>query len=846
MNTEQLENMWLKFKFCNTTLAFCVTYRPPRGNVQQSVDCLDNMLSIIAPSYDNVMVVGDINVNMFNLNNNPISQCFDAYNMTQIINEPTRITNNSSTLIDPIFLTNVDICSNSGTINTDQFTDHQSVFCEICFIVNRQKQKMVTFRDYRNFNIEAFTADLHNIDWSYILRIHDIDGKIHFLIDNILFLMNKHCPTRTVRVSKPRAPWLTDNLKLIMTERDKALRKYKSNKTDENWNHYKMLRNFTLASVRREKAAYLQFLASQTNSSSFYKALKSMNIKNNNNAEIPSDLCNVSEINNFFLSVFTKNNNDCLENIAYYNNNKLNNEFSFAFHLVDTATIIKFISKIKSNASGSDGISLQIIKLCIPAIADYITHIMNSCLEQGYFPETWKEALVVPIPKTSNPTSYNELRPISLLTILSKILEKIVYDQINDYLSNTKLLPKHQSGFRKGHSTASALMNMSDNIITALDKKQATALVLLDFSKAFDTINHDLLIAKCKYFGFDQTFLLFLSHYLKGRTQRVVLNNVSSSTGLITSGVPQGSILGPILFLLYTSDLCTKVRYAQVQFFADDTQLYYHFNPENVQQATIVINNDLAHISNYAKNNSLCLNATKSKAMLFCHNKHRQILKSSMNILANGEIIPFVESAKNLGLYFDEQLRFTNHVSYVSKQCYVRLKLLFSNRQILSLKIKKRLCESLVLSQLTYCNIVYYPCLDSITCSRIQKIQNTCCRLIFNLRKYDHISVPFKNLGWLNVSNLYRYLFLSFLSRLLVTSTPPYLREKLVFRENIHKINIRHFKSLTMPRHRTAMFQRSFSYNAVKLYNFYRNITSMSPLHSFKYKIKNYLLSSQA
>lgn len=841
-NNINIEHIWINVKFNKSNMALGAVYRPPQNNIGDSIESIDNILSFLVPSYDTLIVTGDMNINLFNLNN-PLTQCFDAYGFAQVIVEPTRITQFSSTLIDPIFINDCAIVKNFGTLNADIITDHRLVFCEVIVDIRKRVQKMHTFRSFKYFNQQLFDDDLHSISWQEILRIDSVDSKIEFLTNNILALFDVHAPIRTVRMNKPYAPWMTNGIKLIMRERDRAFSKFKRDNTEENWRQYKNLRNFTVAAIRREKSAYLKYLHGH-DIPAMWKSLKQMNIQRKSNVQLPDNIANPTDINNFFLSAFNVD-SASVDTIASYKDHQFNANNKFRFMLPDQQQILSVITGFKSNSSGVDGISLQMVKLCLPVLLPYITHIVNCCLEIGYFPSAWKQAVICPVPKVNNPTQCNDLRPISLLPLFSKILEKIISLQLQKYFTEKQIFPLHQSGFRPGHSTVTALANISDDILNAQDKRMVTALVLLDFSKAFDTVDHSLLCAKLGFYGLDNTAVSFFQAYLNGRTQMVRTKLGSSSDELVTSGVPQGSILGPLLFLIYTIDIYKSIRFSEMQSYADDTQLKYSFKYNDCQHAVNCMNHDLKRISIYCENHALKINPLKSQLMLFCPRNYYDDIKSSFIINIKDEVIPIVDSAKNLGLIFDTNFKFVPHVNSLIKKSYIALKLLYSNKHSLNYEIKKKICESIVLPIFYYCDIVYYPCLDLATKRRIQKVQNTCCRFIYGLRKFDHVSSKIQELKWLKFDSSWKYHFLVFVHRLLVTSTPTYLRNKLVCRRQIHDANIRRNYTLTMPHHTTAMFQKSFTFNAVKHYNSLHETFKSYSINSFRRHLKLFLLNSQ-
>ena len=380
-NSNEIENLWIEIKIGFFRLVLGVVYRVPNFSMDESINIFDEILSQMAPSNENIIMLGDVNVDMFNLPNR-LSSCMDSYGFTQIVNEATRITDHSATLLDPIFVTNNNIINSSGTLNADLISDHQLVYCKIKVPSFRFAQRFVTFRNFNSFDEEQFSIDLISKKWNEIFYIDDIEEKISFLSNTILELFDFHAPLSTVHVSKPHAPWLTNAIKRIMKERDLAHRIYKQDKTPANWQRYKNLRNFTLTSIRREKEAFI--CNSQDNSAQLGRNLKRLNIQTQINKTLLHNLAEPTEVNEYFSSVYHKN-DQCLNTIQYYNNSRFN-DASFSFTMVDNHLVLKALNEIKSNANGSGKITPTMLKLCLPIILPHLTHIVNCCMERGYFP----------------------------------------------------------------------------------------------------------------------------------------------------------------------------------------------------------------------------------------------------------------------------------------------------------------------------------------------------------------------------------------------------------------------------------------------------------------------------
>lgn len=406
----------------------------------------------------------------------------------------------------------------------------------------------------------------------------------------------------------------------------------------------------------------------------------------------------------------------------------------------------------------------------------------------------------------------------------------------------------------KNRSTVTALLDVTDNILAAQDTGMCTLLVLLDFSRAFDSIDTSLLLSKLTFYGFNRATVNWFNSYLTNRTQMVELNlpngsTVHSTPRNVNRGVPQGSVLGPILFTLHSCDITKSLLHCQYHIYADDLQLYISFKPQNYDNTINVMNEELVRIVDWSRRNSLILNPNKTKYMLF-GTKHQLSHLPSINkqVMVMDEPIERVSEARNLGLVMDTELRFETHIAACVRNCFYRLKVLYKMRPFLSEELRLQLVESLVLSKLNYADIVYGPRLFARTSRLIQRVQNACSRFCFTIAPRSRVT-PTINKHLLLKMKARRKLHLAcLLFGVMQFGTPPYLYNKIKW-VGSNRTSERRFKSIQLvtPRHCTAAFRGSFRYNASKCWNnIPPPIRSASSLSSFKNKLRNYLLESQA
>ncbi|CAK1601997.1 unnamed protein product [Parnassius mnemosyne] len=308
---------------------------------------------------------------------------------------------------------------------------------------------------------------------------------------------------------------------------------------------------------------------------------------------------------------------------------------------------------------------LTIILPCI------LTYIFNFSLSFSCFPYSWKLAHIIPVAKVANPTLPSEFRPISILPFLSKVLVHIVHNQFSSYLNSNNILNTLQSGFRLGHSTTTALLQVTDDIRRAIDQKQSTVLVLLDFSSAFNSVDFDILLKILQAINVSSSAILWFDSYLRGRSQCIRCNDTYSNWCNLIAGVPQGGVLSPLLFTVFINSI-TKITCSNFHLYADDLQLYRHFEASEAKLAIDALNDDLDKISRWSRSHGLTINSNKSQALIGSSRYNSSIIDNCTlpNVIINGTSIAYSESAKNLGLIIDNRLSWGAYITDLNRKVH--------------------------------------------------------------------------------------------------------------------------------------------------------------------------------
>lgn len=833
---DDLEEMWIEVKLFKSIYVFGSLYRPPKGNILEFINLIETRLADFTGF--EVVCGGDINIDLLDStgsNANNFLDIIDALNLKQIITEPTRY----SALLDIIIVSKQEENLEQGNKVVSHISDHELVYCKFKNKNSRSEDK-IKCRNFKNIDRDLLSEFLELAQFENIIYLQNINQKVNHLNEILLNIFDVLAPMKEFQIRNKKPGWLTGTIRTMMGIKDRAYKRYKHNKTETNWSSFKNIRNQTNIAIRTEKKSYLEYCLNNTinNSKALWAKLRELDVYSKKSVNILPELLNKpNEINQHFLQFSTINSTPNRHTLEFYKNN-LKTIFAslFDFYTVSENVIKECLLEIKSLAVGADKINLDMILLSCPRILPFITNIINSCLLEHCFPDSWKVSRIIPVPKKVDATSYGDLRPINILPVLSKVLEKIMCRQIQEHLNKYKILPERQSGFRTGYSCTTALLNITDDIIRATDTGKTTALVLLDFSKAFDRMNHELLTAILHYVGFGDHAITLMRSYLYNRFQFTETTGGVSCAGVMACGVPQGSILGPILFSIYTCNLATCIQNCNIHLYADDTQLYLSFLPETKDIAEANINADIKRLIKFSESHCLELNVDKSHLLVF--GKQKDLIGDSLNISINNDIIGRTETARNLGLTFDTSLRFKPHVNNCIRKAYASLKMLFPHRHILSQQLKIKITDSIVLSHFNYCDVVYGPCLDSVDINRIQKVQKSCLRFIYGIRKYEPVSFKMNDAHWVKMEKRRQVHAIVLFHRIIFNKCPPYLLYKIKFRTDVHSLNLRYRGYISPPAHKTTFFQRSFSYQIYILYNSVPDMFKLLPPNSFKRQYK--------
>lgn len=839
------ETALFEIKLKKTNLYILGVYRPPNANLDSAIDILAEQLDKTLDSDKNIVVMGDINVDNLTENNDKLKldELLTSYQITRMSLPPTRLTIDTSKSIDWI-CTNMNYKQIHTSVISSGLSDHTAQTVTIAI----QKIKENIRENKRVFNkkaIEMFKARLQNQNWDH-LYVQEDTNKAYDTFHNILqLILDETCPIKSFRTKQNkniRQCWDSECTKLKNDFLQALERAQRTGKFEDKLEMAAKKKKYDtkLKKLRKEKMAE-HIDGAENKSKALWQAINNerkaktssntqLHLKTNNTLITdPIDVANC--FNDFFSTIADRT----LQNTINLNPNLDEYEppppieQNLIFERTTVKEILKIIDSLKpKTSSGIDQISSKLIKHCKEELLSPLTFIFNKSLAEGTFPNQLKIAKVYPKYKTGPTNEINSYRPISLISTFSKILEKIVLHRLLNHLQQNKLLTDKQHGFLKGRSTATALIQMIEYIIDRLEEGCTAACLFLDFSKAFDCLNHDQLLRKLESLGIRRKTQNWFRSYLTGRKMLVEINctenntiqNVQSRATHVNRGVPQGSVLGPVLFLLLTNDMpnwlgdtCHTVMYA------DDTALTIANKSINTLQENITTSYNKT--KNYCSKNDLVLNEKKTVQMIFS------------NLRRNPDVtLPDLETkdnTKHLGIIIDNKLTWKPQIDQLCKKLSASNYVIRRMMQISGLDTARVAYFALFESYLRY-GITIWGGSSKNNLERLLINQKRAIRCLAGLNYRDSCREHFINLNILTVISLY-------------------IRETILHavktsqkrHSDLHNHNTRHATDFTLPPHHLSLYKKKPSYKGAAYYNHLPEHLKNQPPQLFKRKLTLWL-----
>ena len=777
-----------------------------------------------------------------------LDELIETNNLYQLIDEPTNIRGDSMSCIDLIITDQPAFFVETGVNpSLDDFCQHQIVHGKVNIAIPFPPPYKRTVWDYSKADILNIRSVLRNIDWH--LCFHDMGSNemVEKFYEVLKSTFSEKIPNKIVQFNDKDPPWISHEVKNAIKRKHRVYKKFvQRGRRVEDWENVKEVRKSTSKLIANAKENYYQKLGRKlsdpnTGTKAFWSSLKRLT-GNKKHPSIPPILENGLFVVNFESKANVLNDyfvaQCCSAGTSSTIPNFVPNSVPALQHLdINRERVLKLIQALDSSKShGCDDISVTMIKICEDAIVEPLCMIFERCIETGIYPSSWKKANVVPIHKKGSRQCKNNYRPISLLPFFSKIFEKLLFDAIYSHLSENKLLTPNQSGFRPGDSTINQLLFITHKIYCAFDHtpSKETRAVFLDLSKAFDRVWHEGLIHKLRCNGVSGDMLALICNFLMNRKQRVVLNGKNSEWKDILAGVPQGSVLGPLFFLIYINDLCDNLN-SDVRLFADDTSLFSVIENEIIGAEEL--NRDLEKVRLWAWQWKMQFNTDKTEEVIFSTKLARSFHPP---LLLGNDEVKREDEHKHLGMILDSKLNFKSHIRAAILKArrgigLIRYLSKYVSRDVLNLTYKLY-----VRPHLDYGDLLYHRYDPEMRLGFTQKLEQTqyaAALAVSGAWRGTNRQRLYNELGWETLYSRRWYRRLCHFFYLKNNQSPEYLFN-LIPAERQTNYDLRNQRIYTPAVSRTVRFSNTYFSNAPYEWNLLdRDIRSSESIAEFKRKL---------
>ena len=765
-----LEAIWVEVILHSQRLVLSIMYRPP--NDADFFSVLEKQLDSVCGKRKNIMIMGDLNSNLLNArgcgntlqaNNSTdhgrkLVSVLRKFGLVNVIKQPTRITETSSTLIDLSIVSNRKKVVISGVFDTG-IADHRLIYTSLKLTKARVPPTIRSVIDWKNCDKEAFKEQVALAPWHACNVFEDSDDNCW--MTNVLYqdIKREFLSERKAKIRTNSLPWMNGDIRKIMNQRYKQLRKAQKTGDPDDWKRYKDLRNKVSVALKRAEAAYWKksLCEAKRGSSSFWKIVRQMTKRDKNYSKrigplrdedsmlISDDLKKSTFMNSFFATVGEKLASSFPPTTV---------DMAYITRITPTLSDVgidceEFYNKLKKvntrKAHGSDGITPKEMQIIAREISYSIANMSRMSYDEGKYPQDWKIGKVKVLHKSGDKDNCGNYRPLTMLSIPSKITESIICDTIDPHLN--EVLQKNQWGYRKGLSSESLLLYLTETWKQKMDEGKVVGAIFIDFRKAFDSVSHDILYYKMHACGLSGKLLCWLKSYLLSRWQFVDLNGFKSPLLEVKYGVPQGSLLGPRLFSIYVNDFSESISKGELHLYADDTTAFVIGN--STDEVVVKLNLLFEEIHTWCQHYKLTLHTGKTEVMILQKNAFVGPLPP---IKCGGNLIEYSNKSKVLGVLLDHRLSWREHVNDVIKSLSRQLCVLKSMRY-LSSQLLEEIYFKTIIPQITYCIGVWGSCSGSMF-AEIERLHVKAGRTIHkiprNVSDFDVLDlIKWQDLGYL-------------------------------------------------------------------------------------------------
>lgn len=755
------EIMCVEVQLLNHSVIVFVCYRSQTvdttlflENIQSSMDLLDNDAKIVFTGDFNAKHNLWCNTDATCTNGRLFKTFFESHNYTQLVKEPTRFGPTGSSCIDLIFTNIPQLCKSINVLPRLINCDHCPVVGYMELHYPRQAAYTRHVWNYKLGDYDKFRSLLRNTSWDSVLSKQNANEMCAEFTELFLLVASECVPNYTCTIRPRDKPWMNTIVRRAIRKRDRLYKQLKHSACDRVREEYRTARNNVVSVIRDAKREYeeriLHTISSENNKSrDWWKCLNQLRGKQTdrtipplvvNDNVINDNTTKANIFNDFFVSHSTID-----RSLEWDPGDPPPPEITLAPFKITSFEIFKMLSSLDTNkATGPDGIGNKLLREAAPCICNILEQIFNNSLENSTYPEDWKLAHVAPIHKKNSQSDPNNYRPVSLLPCISKVFERVIYNHVYAFVKDNNLITKRQSGFTHGDSTINQLSYICHKINESFDEGDETRAVFLDLSKAFDKVWHRGLLFKLEKIGIRGSLLSWFHSYLTGRRQKVVLDGCESNIKTLTCGVPQGSVLGPLLFLIYVNDLVEHLE-CESYLFADDASIFKRLYRDGVTTANC-LNRDLEKINIWCKKWLLLINVGKTKSMLFSR-KRNPTSTVNQPLYLNNVILQNSTSHKQLGMILDCKLNWNEHIDEVCTKSLQRINAWKLLQHKLSRKHLENCISIFVFPILDYGDILYDHCSEADK-DKLEAVQIAASRVITGAKRGTSHQLLYSETGW--------------------------------------------------------------------------------------------------